>query len=166
MARVLLLIVMVLSGTATSQLPEFSQQYRQRLGGAIDALEEILADFRKDAAQYGLSITEAISRQKSSGDPFIRARGDSMANADQRLVHLKQQQEQLQTAGPFARLMIFMRGVDPQLAQATAKDYEPAIPVTPVGLASAGFGALAGLLIMRVLFGIAWLGRRRRIAKS
>jgi Protein of unknown function (DUF2937) len=166
MARVLLLIVMVLSGTATSQLPEFSQQYRQRLGGAIDALEEILADFRKDAAQYGLSITEAISRQKSSGDPFIRARGDSMANADQRLAHLKQQQEQLQTAGPFARLMIFVRGVDPQLAQATAKDYEPAIPVTPVGLASAGVGALAGLLIMRVLFGFARLGRRRRIAKS
>jgi hypothetical protein len=166
MARVLLLIVMVLSGTATSQLPEFSQQYRQRLGGAIDALEEILADFRKDASQYGLSITEAISRQKSSGDPFIRARGDSMANADQRLVHLKQQQEKLQTAGPFARLMIFVRGVDPQLAQATAQDYEPAIPVTPVGLASAGVGALAGLLIMRVLFGIARLGRRRRITKS
>lgn len=89
MARVLMLIVMVLSGTATSQLPEFAQQYRQRLGGAIDALEEVLADFRRDASQYGLSISEAISRQKSSEDPFIRARGDSMANADQRLANLK-----------------------------------------------------------------------------
>jgi DUF2937 family protein len=166
MARILMLIVMVLSGTATSQLPEFSQQYRQRLGGAIDALEEILADFQKDAAKYGLSVTQAISRQKSSDDPFIRARGDSMANADQRLDRLKQQQEQLQSAGPFERLMIFVRGVDPQLAQSTAEDYEPAIPVTPVGLASAGVGALGGLLIMRVLLGIARLGRRRKYSKS
>ncbi|MBO6508389.1 MAG: DUF2937 family protein [Roseibium sp.] len=164
MARVLMLIVMVLSGTATSQLPEFAQQYRQRLGGAIDALEEVLADFRRDASQYGLSISEAISRQKSSEDPFIRARGDSMANADQRLANLKQQQEELLGAGPFARLMIFLRGVDPQLAQATAHDYEPAIPVTPVGFASAGVGALAGLLIMRVLLAMSRLGRRRKPA--
>lgn len=162
MARVLMLIVMLMGGTATSQLPEFSQQYRQRLGGAIDALEEILADFNRDAAQHGLSSAEAIARQKASEDPFIRARGDSMLNAEIRLSRLKQQQSEYESAGPFERLMIFARGFDSQLAQATAEDYEPAVPVTVTGFASAGIGALAGLIVMRVLIGMARLGRRRQ----
>lgn len=162
MVRVLMVIVMLVGGTATSQLPEFSQQYRQRLGGAIDALEEILADFSRDAAQYGLSPAEAIARQKASEDPFVRARGESMRNAEVRLDRLKQQQTDYNNAGPFERLVIFARGFDPQLAQATAEDYEPAVPVTVAGFASAGIGALAGLLVMRVLLAIARLGRRRR----
>jgi len=157
-----MLIAMLLSGTATSQLPEFSQQYRQRLGGAIDALEEILADFNRDAARHGLTPAEAIARQKASEDPFVRSRGDSMLNAEIRLSRLKLQKEKLETAGPFERLVIFARGFDPQLARATATDYEPAVPVTPTGFASAGAGALAGLLVMRVLIGAARLGRRRR----
>lgn len=131
MARIMMLIVMLLSGTATSQLPEFTQQYRQRLGGAIDALEEILADFNRDAERYGLTSAEAIARQKSSEDPFIRARGDSMLNAEIRLSRLKLQREELETAGPLDRMIIFARGFDPTLAQATAEDYEPAVPVTP-----------------------------------
>lgn len=162
MARVLMLIVMLMSGTATSQLPEFSQQYRQRLGGAIDALEQILADFNRDAAAHGLSSAEAIARQKASEDPFIQARGNSMLNAEIRLSRLKQQQSELETAGPVQRLMIFVRGFDPQLAQATAQDYEPAVPVTATGFATAGIGALAGLLVMRILVAIGRLGRRRK----
>ena len=166
MARVVMLIVMLISGTATSQLPEFSQQYRQRLGGAIDALEEVLADFKRDAAEFGLSVQEAIARQKASDDPFIIARGNSMAVVDARLVRLKQQQADLQGAGPIERLVIFARGFDSRLAQATAEDYEPAVPVTVAGLVSAGVGALAGYLIMHVFFGVARMGRRRKKASS
>jgi hypothetical protein len=162
MARLLIVIVMIVSGTATSQLPEFSQQYRQRLGGAIDALEDILADFNRDAERHGLTSAEAIARQKQSTDPFVRSRGDSMLNAEIRLSRLKQQQAELQSAGPMERLVVFVRGVDPQLAQATAEDFEPAVPVTVAGLGSAGVGALAGLVLMRLLVGLARLGRRRR----
>ena len=161
-----MLIVMLMGGTATSQLPEFSQQYRQRLGGAIDALEEILADFNRDAARHGLSSAEAIARQKASEDPFIRDRGNSMLNAEIRLSRLQQQQAEFEGAGPLERLMIFARGFDPTLAQATAEDYQPAVPVTVAGFASAGVGALAVLLVMRVLVAVARLGRRRRPQKG
>lgn len=162
MMRIFMLVVMVMSGTATSQLPEFSQQYRQRLGGAIDALEEILADFNRDASAHGLTSAEAIARQQSSEDPFVRARGDSMLNAEIRLSRLKEQEVDLQNAGPIERLVIFTRGFDPQLAQATAEDYEPAVPVTTAGFASAGVGALIGFLVLRILAGVLRLGRRRR----
>jgi hypothetical protein len=75
MLRIFTVLTMLASGTLTSQLPEFAQQYRQRLGGAIDALEQVMADFRRDAADYGLTVPEAIDRQKASTDPFIQARG-------------------------------------------------------------------------------------------
>ena len=48
--RTLVLGVAVVSGATTSQLPEFAQQYRQRMGGAIDALSQVVTDFREDAA--------------------------------------------------------------------------------------------------------------------
>ncbi|MES0881436.1 DUF2937 family protein [Roseibium sp. SCP14] len=166
MARVLMMVVMLISGTATSQLPEFSQQYRQRLGGAIDALEEVLADFKRDAAQFGLSFREAIERQRASGDPFIKARGHSMAIADVRLTRLKRQQQELSGAGSIERLIIFARGFDPRLAQATARDYQPAVPVTVAGLLSAAIGALGGYLLIRLLIGLARIGRRRNPAGS
>ncbi|WP_305988741.1 DUF2937 family protein [Roseibium sp. MMSF_3544] len=161
MLRIFMVAVMLMSGTATSQLPEFSQQYRQRLGGAIDALEEILTDFKRDAEQFGLTISEAIERQKGSDDPFIRARGNSMATADARLDRLKQQQQELEMAGPIGRLMVFVRGFDPQLAQATAEDYEPAVPVTIAGVASAAVGALAGFVLVSMFSGLFRLRRRK-----
>lgn len=163
MFRILIVLVMLVSGTATSQLPEFSQQYRQRLGGAIDALEEILADFRRDASAFGLTVAEAIERQRSSEDPFVRARGDSMALAGTRLDDLKQQRHALENAGQIERLIVFARGFDPQLAQATAEDYMPAIPVSVAGLLSAVFGAFVGFLFVTLFAGLARLARRKAV---
>ena len=41
-----------LAGALTlSQAPEFAQQYRQRLGGALDELRRVVADFDADAAK-------------------------------------------------------------------------------------------------------------------
>lgn len=165
MFRILILLVMLVSGTATSQLPEFSQQYRQRLGGAIDALEEILADFGRDASAFDLTVAEAIERQKSSDDPFVRARGDSMAVAGRRLAGLKQQRNALENAGPVERLLVFAQGFDPQLAHATAEDYEPAIPITVAGFVSAGLGAFAGFVFVTLFAGVMRLGRRKTTSR-
>ena len=49
-------------GAGTSQFPEFSQQYAQRLGGAVDALSEVVADFDTSAVAEGLSRSEALCR--------------------------------------------------------------------------------------------------------
>ncbi len=40
---------------AASQIPEYAQQYRQRLGGAIDELRTIVARFDEDSAREGLT---------------------------------------------------------------------------------------------------------------
>ena len=60
-------------GAGTSQFPEFSQQYAQRLGCAVDALSEVVADFDTSAAAEGLSRSEALVQM--TGADFIERRG-------------------------------------------------------------------------------------------
>jgi hypothetical protein len=49
-------------GFALSQFPEYAQQYVQRLGGAVDELRIIVADFDRGAAEAGLTRDEALAR--------------------------------------------------------------------------------------------------------
>ena len=52
-----------LTGAAgLSQFPEFSQQYIQRLSGAVDELSRVVAEFDADAAALGLSRGEALDQ--------------------------------------------------------------------------------------------------------
>jgi hypothetical protein len=47
--RRLALAIAVLAGLIGSQGPEFAQQYRQRLGGALEELHRIIAEFDAEA---------------------------------------------------------------------------------------------------------------------
>ena len=61
-----------------SQAPEFAQQYRQRIGGAVDELKTVVVDFDKDAANSQLSRSRALNKLTSSSEQFARDRGQSM----------------------------------------------------------------------------------------
>ena len=54
------------------QWPEFSQQYRQRLGGALDELRRVVAAFEAEAASHALTPAEAVGRLKTNPDPLAR----------------------------------------------------------------------------------------------
>ncbi|MFS8183052.1 DUF2937 family protein [Pseudovibrio denitrificans] len=160
-ARVLTLGVALVSGTVTSQLPEFAQQYRQRMGGAIDALEEVKADFVADAAATNRSISEALAHMAQSADEFVQLRGTSIERSLDRLEALKDQQLAMATAAAFERVWIFMKEPDTKLSKATWEDFEPAVPVTVEGGVLAGLGFAAGLFMLR-LAGLGGRVRRRR----
>lgn len=166
MLRIIMLAVMLVTGGAASQLPEFAQQYRQRLGGTIDALAEVMSDFRTDAERFGLSADEALQRMRGGEDLFIRQRGETLSKTQERLERLRRQQLAMAAAGPFARVVIFAENVDPKLAEATAADFELAVPVTTEGLASAGLGALVGLGLIRLLKAAGRPFRRIRLRRS
>lgn len=46
---------------AASQFPEFSQQYKQRLSGAVDELAWVVERFDADAAALGMSRDAALT---------------------------------------------------------------------------------------------------------
>lgn len=161
-ARVVVLCAALLGGTVASQLPEFAQQYRQRLGGAIDALEEVKADFQRDAAATGRSVSDALRHMEQSADELVRLRSESLSYAFERLNALKLQQVQMTEAAAFERVVLFVRSPDGPTAHATWTDFEPAVPVTIEGGSLAVIGGGFSVFVVRLL-GVA--GRRRRRKK-
>ncbi|MDD7911811.1 MULTISPECIES: DUF2937 family protein [Pseudovibrio] len=160
-ARTMALAVALFSATATSQLPEFSQQYRQRLGGAIDALERIKLSFYEDANAFGMTVQAALAQMRENGDAFVVARAQSMEQAFDRLESLKAQQAAMQEAGSLQRILVLVRSHDPELSSSAWSDFEPAIPVTQEALIIGGFGFLIGYSLFYGGVGLGKAGRKR-----
>lgn len=154
-----------LAGAAgLSQFPEFSQQYTQRLGGAVDELSRFVAEFDADAATLGLS-REAALADLASGGEMGRARAQTAQGTIARHARLSADLEALQNAGPFTRAYELRRFTDTEIAARTWQAYKPAAPMTFEGAAFAGVGLLAGMGLMggllSLLGGLLRRGRRK-----
>ncbi|MCF3974055.1 DUF2937 family protein [Paracoccus salsus] len=144
MSVLLRLASAALLATLLSQFPAFSDQYVQRLGGQVDALERIAADFDTSAEKAGLSRDEAL--RDLAGSRFRDAHQADLRRAFRRLQRAQQDLTMLRRAGPVERMLLPHRLRDPQTLAATWGDFRPAIPVTVAGLAGAAVG-----------FGLGWL---------
>lgn len=153
-----------LAGAATTaQFPEYSQQYMQRLGGAVDALSEVVADFDASAAGSGLSRSEALAQLH--GTDFLERRRADMTRTVARHTQLSSDLMVLKGQGPFMRAYNARRFTDPEIAKAAWQAFQPAIPVNFAGLSFAGVGFVAGLMAFSVLGGLLrWPFRRKRLA--
>ncbi len=150
----------LLCGLVASQLPEFAQQYRQRLGGALDELTALVEQFSSEAASVGMDNQKAIAALEANADPLARDRGRAIAQTIGRREKLARQSAEFETAGSFGRLVVFAGDFDPKIAHRAWQAFEPAVPVTPEGFASAGAGAVMGYGLLRLL---AAPFRRRRV---
>ncbi len=150
----------LLCGLVASQLPEFAQQYRQRLGGALDELTALVDQFSSEAKSAGLEPKDAIARLEANDEQLARDRGKSMEQTVRRRDRLADQQRRMREAGSFTRLLVLAESFDGRIASRAWSDYEPAVPTTPEGFATAGAGALGGYGLLRLL--CAPFGRRRR----
>jgi hypothetical protein len=157
--RSLAACVALVLGICTSQVPEFVQQYRQRLGGAIDELHHILDNFDADAARRGLSRDDGLAHLRNDMDPFVRQQGARMSETIARLARLERQLAEFSQDGPVARLRTFFIDFDPAIARRTYAAFEPAVPVTPEGFVVGFAGLAAGYGLIRLL---AWPLTRRR----
>jgi hypothetical protein len=153
----------LLVGIACSQVPEFAQQYRQRLGGSIDELNRMIAQFDADAAAQGLSRNSALDRLKSNGDLLASERAQAIDRDYDRLQRLTAQRDSFAEAGPIARLFVLIRDFDPGVASNALQDFEPAVPTTREGLITAAAGFLLGGGLLHLL---AWPVRRRTRLKA
>jgi hypothetical protein len=157
--RIVFFLALVL-GLVASQVPEFAQQYRQRLGGAIDELNRIIGEFDADAARMQMDRTTGLDRLLRNTDDFVRQRGEQIRTDAERAARLERQLQAYQDAGPFWRLATFARNYEPEIARRAAENFEPAVPVTAEGLIATATGFLIGWLGGRAL--IAPVQRRRQ----
>ncbi|MDR6668168.1 DUF2937 family protein [Rhizobium sp. 1399] len=151
--RAVTLVVGLAGGTLFSQAPEFAQQYRQRIGGAIDELRIIVDDFTKQAADHHLDRQQALDVYARSPDDFLRDRGLSMRSTLERYERLVTQQSDLGSAPPVAKPFVLMRDADEGIIANTWRDFVPGVPVSFAGLVWAAIGFL-GSWIVAALFGV------------
>lgn len=146
-----------------SQGPEFSQQYRQRLGGGIDELRRVIARFEAAARAGGETRESAIARLRSNPDALASSQGSAMQAHVERLTRLEAHRRAMAEAGPFARIALMAREGDREIVTAAYREFEPAVPVTVEGAASAALGfaaAWGGMLMLAALARSLW--RRRK----
>ena len=151
-----------LAGAASlSQFPEFSQQYTQRLGGAVDELSRVVADFDADAAEVGLS-REAALVDLAQGGQMGAQRADTMVGTIERHRRLSEDLVAIRSVGPFTRAAQAGRFTDTEIAKAAWADYKPALPLTFEGGVFAAFGfAVFGLFFSVLVSALRRLYRRR-----
>lgn len=164
MKKLFVLIIAIFCGALASQFPEYAQQYRQRLAGAVGELERVVRQFDTDARASGLTRDEALSRYSGANDEFLKERGSSMVDIIARFNRLDAHLAEMNRAGDAARLWVFAKSHDRGLAKGTLDIYQPAIPVTPVGLAHAAGGFAGAWLLLSLL--LSPFGRRKQAARG
>ena len=156
--RRLALAVGVVCGLAATQAPEFAQQYRQRLAGAVDELQRVVSTFDAEAAAKNLTPDEAIRRLQINVDPLARERGRDMADDKARLNQLQDALTSFLSGGPVKRLATFFADFDAGVASRAWGDFEPAVPTTAEGFIVGGTAWILGWAATHLA---AWPLRRR-----
>ena len=141
--------VAAVGALACAQLPEFIQQYLQRLGGHIDEAKRALRTVADGVAFQGL-------------DPAGRAA--ALAAHETRVAALQSARDAIAAAGPLEKPFALVRHLDPDIAAGAWSAFKPAVPLDPLGLAYALAGLVGGWLVYEIVTGIFALAIRRRPA--
>ncbi len=134
----------LLFGLASTQMPEFWQQYRQRLGGAIDELTAIVTQFDTQAASQHLTPDAAIAHLEGSGDPIAQGRGDEMRRIIGRLAKLQRSAAAFNDPNIAGKWATLIETFDPYIAGRTYATFQPAIPTTVDAFIAGLIGFLVG----------------------
>ena len=161
LARRFALAIGLLVAVCASQLPEYVQQYRQRLGGAVEELQRIVAQFDAEARAQSLTREQGITRLEGNADPLVQARGTDLQTDVDRERRLEAQQQAFAEAGPISQYWVLVERLDPTLASQAYAIYQPALPLTPSGFITGAVGLVAGWAGTHA---VAWPFRRRRRA--
>jgi hypothetical protein len=70
--RILFAILSLMLALLLSQAPEFAEQYRQRLGGAIDELTAVVSHFEEDSLRSGYGRRTALQVMAHNPERLVR----------------------------------------------------------------------------------------------
>ncbi len=144
LARRLAVAIGLLFAVLGSQLPEFAQQYRQRLGGALEELRRVISAFDAEASAENLTRQQGVEKLAQNADPLARQRASAIEQDAARVERLAAEQNALRAGGPGGRLVAMARNFDPAIAGDTLSAFEPAVPLTTEAIIIAAAAFLAG----------------------
>lgn len=162
--RELVLIALIVSGgVGASQIPQFVQEYEQRLGGASDEASRQLAEYDNVARQAGMVLSTYIALLKSNSDQRVIATGETISKLQSRAQGLRRQRQDLSRSARLLKPLILARLYDHDLLTATWAQFRLNLLLDPI------FGIL-GLILGWLIHMLLWAGlgaifappRRRR----
>jgi Protein of unknown function (DUF2937) len=140
-------VLCVVGAVLCSQLPEFIQQYLQRLGGHLDEARRQLGQFQEIAAKSGLTLDQLITKSRDASEATVARLGQLMHDTMVRVDALSAADAALREASVFSRPFVFLHHVDLSIARATWSVFKPAVPTTVEGMLYAGLGMLLMLAL-------------------
>jgi hypothetical protein len=143
-------LIAAVTGLAAWQLLVFINAYQQRLGGHRDEAQRSLADLV--SGKTGAAL----------GEPVLRER--LVVMAQERLDALDGAQKAIGQADVLTKPFVFFTHMDHQIALATARDFQPAVPLDAPSLALGVIGMVIGWLVWEFVKAPVALVRRRRRA--
>jgi len=140
-------LLCVAAAVLFSQLPEFMQQYLQRLEGHLDEAKLAVDRFKAAASQAGMSLDQLVNSAAQNPDASMGKLGAVVHDAVERVDQLGAADAALRNASALSRPYVFLSHVDWGIARATLSIYRPAVPTTLEGLAYALFGIVLILCV-------------------
>jgi hypothetical protein len=144
-------IFAVVGAVTLSQFPNFVQAYLQRLGGHLDELKRVIAQYDKAAVSTGKTLKEYISIHMSSNSPEIVKTGQIMNDQLTRVDHLGKSLDVINNAGPFSKFISFCANADFEIARATLKNYTPGLSLNAESILYGLLGMVFGMIIYFIL---------------
>ena len=144
-----------------SQVPEFIQQYLQRLGGHLDEAQRQLGRLRAAAEASGLTVEQLAARTEADPDAAIGKLGGVLREAISRVQQLSEAEAAIRHASLWTKPFVFARYYDEAIARATGSVFRPAVPTTIEGLVY----ALVGMALMLALYHLGAKALVRKVAR-
>jgi hypothetical protein len=138
-------VLCVAGAVLFSQVPEFFQQYLQRLGGHLAEARRQLEQFQQAASQAGVNLDALITDVSAQHDPSVARLGQVMVETRARVETLASAEAALRHASLWSRPFVFLKDLDPGIARGTLAVFKPAVPTTLEGLVYAAAGTVAML---------------------
>jgi hypothetical protein len=127
-----------------SQIPEFMQQYTQRLAGHVDELQRLLNQIRQVATYSNKTLEQYIQKFISSSDPDFVHQGEFMQGMLVRCDELYQSLIHLMHSSMWMRPFTFFKELQYDIAHSTFVSFQPGINLSLEGLCYAGMGVGLG----------------------
>lgn len=130
------------------QLPEFIQQYIQRLSGHLNEAKFQLTQFQKIAEEhYQGSLSTMIVRYKENSEQSIKNTGDLIELLSLRIENYQTHLTELTQSDYINTLYQFIVNFDLYIAQTTAQQYALALPLNINAISTGAVLAIVLLII-------------------
>ena len=145
-------LCVVLGAFVGSQIPEFFQQYTQRLAGHVDELGHLLDHLRHLAASSNKTLEQYIQKFLSSSDPDFAGQGELMQGLTVRWEELHQALHHLTYSSIWMRPYVFIKDLQSDIFHSTLASFQPGFNLTLEGLGYAGLGIFVGLALYQAIY--------------